>query len=148
MSKIHAYGNFIDQPLYLKSNKVDILGRYHYLLKYQKAVLTVKRIATESINLWEKCSILHQNIRQYKKMSKQKKLNIKNSRTKLFDIKTNLYICMEDEKVSNIVEMMNIHPSKMKRTEKRECKCEPIKKISDTEIKYENDFNYIPSVPK
>ncbi|OAF67157.1 hypothetical protein A3Q56_05112 [Intoshia linei] len=36
----------------------------------------------------------------------------------------------------------------MKRTEKQECKYEPIKKFSDTEIKYKNDFNYIPSVPK
>ncbi|OAF71221.1 hypothetical protein A3Q56_01006 [Intoshia linei] len=51
-------------------------------------------------------------------------------------------------KVSNIVEMINIHPSKIKRTEKRECKCEPIINFSDTEIKYENDLNYIPSVPK
>ncbi|OAF65964.1 hypothetical protein A3Q56_06315, partial [Intoshia linei] len=67
MSKIRAYGNFIDQPLCLKSSlatNADILGRYHYLLKYQKAVSTVKIIATELINLWKKCSIPHQDIRQ------------------------------------------------------------------------------------
>ncbi|OAF66868.1 hypothetical protein A3Q56_05409 [Intoshia linei] len=51
-------------------------------------------------------------------------------------------------RVSNIVEMINIHPPKIKITEKRECKCEPIINFSDTEIKYENDFNYIPSDTK
>ncbi|OAF71799.1 Transaldolase [Intoshia linei] len=96
------------QPLCLKSSlatNADILERYYYLLKYQKAVSTVKIIATELINLWKKCSIPHQDIRQvirkintcikmYKyynttKGGKQKKFNIKSSWTKLFDIKTN-----------------------------------------------------------
>ncbi|OAF70906.1 hypothetical protein A3Q56_01332, partial [Intoshia linei] len=44
--------------------------------------------------------------------------------------------------------MINIHPSKIKRTEKREFKCEPIIKFSDTKLKYENDLNYILFVPK